>query len=104
MDGLHKTDRLHAEELAAMDAIGRLKVVSKLVDADPEGSPACALLPYSTSRSRCEYAGVAVHLRSSEISEPVMTERGVDWVALSSLPAMCPSRTGAVRMSPCCRR
>lgn len=52
-----------AEELAAMDAVGRIEVVSKLVDADPEGAaPYCSLLPHSISRARCEVAGASEHL------------------------------------------
>ena len=100
---LHKADpAATAEELAAMDALGRLKVVSKLVDADPEGaSPYCALLPYSTSRSRCEYAGVAVHLwEPPEDLEPVTRAgRGLGRSELTASDVPI-SDWSQVRMSP----
>ena len=61
---LHRADSAAVtDELTAMDAMERVRVVSALVDADPQGAaPYCSLLPYSMSRSRCEHAGTSVHL------------------------------------------
>ena len=44
-----------AEELAAMD-VARLRVMSDLVDDDPQGRTLLLLLPHSTGRERCESA------------------------------------------------
>ena len=100
---LHRTDSAAmAEELAAMDVVARLRVVSDLVDIDPQGAaPYCSLLPHSTGRERCESASESAHLweppedlepatrAGRGLSRSMLTARDVptsDWTQVKMAP------------------
>ena len=100
---LHRTDSAAmAEELAAMDVVARLRVVSDLVDEDPQGAaPYCSLLPHSTGRERCESASESAHLweppedlepatrAGRGLSRSMLTARDVptsDWTQVKMAP------------------
>lgn len=91
-----------AEQLADMDALGRIAAISELVDGDPQGAAAyCSLLPHSMSRARCEYSGSRTHLwaQQEDLSPVVRAGRGPghsglaaddvpisDWAKIRSTP------------------
>ena len=91
-----------AEQLADMDALGRIAAISRLVDGDPQGAAAyCSLLPHSTSRARCEYSGERDHLwaQPEELAPVVRAGRGpgTSGLAAADVPI---SDWAQVKMTP----